>query len=317
MRAALVTHRFVVILVTNKRLSDCTVCVIGLGLMGGSLALALKTRGAVKALYGLDRDPATRAAAVPFLDRVTADIAEAVSEADLVILAVPVQTILQLLPVIASYMRQGALVFDLGSVKSPIVNAMRDLPAGIAAIGGHPMCGKETSGFSAADIDLFTGCTFALCECGRATPDQRVLAETLAQTLGGIPLWINAKLHDRAVAAISHLPYLLSMALVAQAADDSERETLLALASSGFRDTTRLAQSDLTMMGSVLVANADAIRLALAETHDQAESLLNAFEKNSAADQARLRSIRAARRAWGEQFMRRTTKVDKMGDKPQ
>ena len=300
------------IFVTNKLLSDCTVCVVGLGLMGGSLALALKTNHAVKAIYGLDRDPATREAAAPFLDRVIADLSEAVADADLVILAVPVQAILQLLPVIGPHLRPGTLVIDLGSVKAPIVNAMRTLPPGIAAIGGHPMAGKETSGFAAADIDLYIGCTFALCECGRATPDQRVLAESLAQTLGGIPMWINAALHDKAVAAISHLPYLLSMALVAHAADDAERETLLALASTGFRDTTRLAQSDLIMMGNILAANADAIRDALAETHEQAESLLDAFVNNSAADQARLRSIRAARRAWGEQFVRRTTKNDKL-----
>jgi prephenate dehydrogenase len=298
--------------VTTKTLANCAVTVIGLGLMGGSLALALKTQGAVKSIYGLDLDPATRDAAAPFLDRVTADISEAVAEADLVILAVPVQTILQLLPLIAPHLRPGTLVLDLGSVKAPIVTAMRELPAGIAAIGGHPMCGKESSGFAAADVDLYTGCIFALCECGRATPNQRVLAESLAQILGGIPMWINAALHDRAVAAISHLPYLLSMALVAHAADDADRETLLALASTGFRDTTRLAQSDLTMMGSILVANADAIREALAETHTQSESLLNAFINNSAADQARLRSIRAARRAWGEQFVRRTTKTDKI-----
>ncbi len=280
--------------------------------MGGSLALALKTSGAVKAIFGLDRDPATRDAAAPYLDRVTADLAEAVAEADLVILAAPVQAILQLLPVVAAHMRPNALLLDLGSVKAPIVNVMRTLPPGIAAIGGHPMCGKETSGFAAADADLYAGCTFALCECDRATPDQRRLAETLAQTLDSLPLWINAALHDRAVAAISHLPYLLSMALVAQAADDAERETLLALASTGFRDSTRLAQSDLTMMGNVLVANADAIRDALAATQRQAESLLNAFVNNSAADQARLRSIRAARRAWGEQFVRRTTKTERM-----
>ena len=297
---------------TTPNLADCAVTVIGLGLMGGSLALALKTGQAVKSVCGVDQDAATRAAAAVYLDRVSADLPDAVAAADILILAVPVQAILTLLPLIGPWLKPGALVLDLGSVKTPVVAAMQMLPTGIAAIGGHPMCGKETSGFAAADRDLYNGCMFALCECGRATPDQRLLAETLAQTIGGLPLWINAALHDRAVAAISHLPYLLSMALMANAADDAERETLLLLASTGFRDTTRLAQSDLTMMGNVLAANATAIREALHSTHTQAESLLAAFVSSSAADQARLRSIRAARRAWGEQFLRRTHKPDKI-----
>lgn len=294
-------------LIMSERLANLTVGVIGLGLMGGSLALALRDR--VKAVYGIDRNPETRRAAESHLNRVTEDLT-VISECDLVILATPARTILMLLPEIASHLHPGALVMDLGSVKAPIVEAMRALPEGVYALGGHPMCGKETSGFAAADTALFTGCTFALCECDppRNRPEHRALAESLVGVIGARPLWIGAALHDRCVATISHLPYLMSMALMAQTLDDREMGTLLVLASTGFRDTTRLAGSDLAMMGDILALNTDAVQAAWNGVQSQMSTLLAAFQSDRKADRAHLAAIRDSRREWGELFDRKTRK---------
>ncbi|MHB8627110.1 MAG: prephenate dehydrogenase [Aggregatilineales bacterium] len=291
----------------SGRLTNLSVCVIGLGLMGGSLALALRDK--VKTIGGIDRNSDTRRTAAPFLGRVTAEL-NAVADFDLVILATPARTILALLPEIAPHLRPGTLIMDLGSVKVPIVTAMRALPEGVFALGGHPMCGKETSGFTAADAMLYAGCTFALCECDppRNRPEHRALAEALVETIGARPCWIGAGVHDRCVATISHLPYLMSMALVAQTLDDRERETLLALASTGFRDTTRLAGSDLAMMGDVLALNTDAVQAAWNGVQSQLDTLLTLFQTDSKADRAHLAAIRESRREWGEQFERKTRK---------
>ncbi len=296
----------------SERLANISVCVIGLGLMGGSLALALRDK--VKAIGGIDRNADTRRAAEPLLAQVTDEL-RAVADYDLVILATPARTILALLPELAPYLRPGTLVMDLGSVKAPVVAAMQSLPADVFALGGHPMCGRETSGFAAADPALYTGCTFALCECDppRNRPEHRAMAEGLVESIGAIPFWIGAGVHDRCVATISHLPYLMSMALVAQTLDDREREMLLALASTGFRDTTRLAGSDLAMMGDVLALNAEAVRSAWNGVQSQLEMLLTLFQTDRKADRAHLAAIRESRREWGEEFERKTRKPKNAG----
>jgi prephenate dehydrogenase len=147
-----------------------------------------------------------------------------------------------------------------------------------------------------------------VCDPPRNRPEHRALAEALVEAVGARPLWIGAALHDRCVATISHLPYLMSMALMAQTLDDREMDTLLALASSGFRDTTRLAGSDLAMMGDILALNADAVRAAWNGVQSQMNMLLAAFQSDRKADRAHLAAIRDSRREWGEQFDRKTRK---------
>jgi len=277
-------------------------------LMGGSLALAL--HGKVKALIGIDHDPATLEQAAVHFDRVAADFT-LLRQADLVILATPAQVIIRLLPTIAPQLKPETLIIDLGSVKAPIIAAMRSLPPDIYAIGGHPMCGKESSGFTAAEPGLYVGCTFVLCDPGdgRAREADRSLAESLVAAIGGRALWIDPVAHDHAVAAISHVPYLLSSALMAATVQAADRDLLLTLASTGFRDTTRLAGSDPTMMGDVVAANAEAIRAAWESVRAQMDSLIEGL---TAADpiiqqaaRAQLADVREARRTWGESFAAR------------
>jgi prephenate dehydrogenase len=192
------------------------------------------------------------------IDFGTTDLVEGVGAADVVVLATPVRTILRLLPEVGQRARPGALVMDLGSSKAQICAAMGELPAHLQPVGGHPMCGKETAGFAAADAKLFRGRPFVLCPLPRTASAALEQARWLAEVTDARPVILDPELHDRAVAAISHLPYVVATALV-RAVDAAGDATGRSLASSGFRDTSRLASSDVEMMLDILLTNREAI----------------------------------------------------------
>lgn len=239
------------------------VCIVGLGLMGGSLALAL--RGKVVRLAGVDPDAATRQRAreMGLVDFVTAVPAEAICTADLVILATPVKTILALLEALPTLCPDGCLVLDLGSTKRNISKAMEALPPQFAAVGGHPMCGKEMSGLAAAEPELYQDQTFVLTRNGRTTSEIESLALEIIAAVGAQPLFLEAARHDDIVAAVSHLPYLASATLVQSAAELDEGR-VWAVSASGFRDAARLAGSDPRMMLDILQTNKTAVLTQLA-----------------------------------------------------
>ncbi|MCB9454658.1 MAG: prephenate dehydrogenase/arogenate dehydrogenase family protein [Anaerolineaceae bacterium] len=240
--------------------------IVGLGLMGGSLALAL--RGVAGTITGVDPDEETRRYAVEhfIVDTATDDLKEGVKDADVVIMAAPVRVILGMIERrIGSYLRSNTLLIDIGSTKEDICEAMAQLPIGIQAIGGHPMTGKERSGVTASDPALYRGRPFVLCPTRRTTPAARLRALELIETLQAVPFEMDAIRHDRLVAAISHLPYLLSSALVATVAKEGENDaTVWELAAGGFRDMSRLAGSDVEMMGDILSTNTQAVATLLA-----------------------------------------------------
>ncbi|HEX6383867.1 MAG TPA: prephenate dehydrogenase [Anaerolineae bacterium] len=234
------------------------ICIIGLGLMGGSLALALHRQ--VAALVGMDTDPAARQQALQsgVFERIADNPAEALRDADVVILATPVRSILRLLGHLPAFRPDGCLVLDLGSTKDTITQAMAALPEPFEAIGGHPLCGKETAGFAAATPDLYRDQLFILCSNSRTTPRIRAFALDLIDQIGARPLFLPATDHDRLVAATSHLPYVVAAVLMyCVAALDDER--VWAVSASGFRDAARLAGSDVPMMLDILLTNREAI----------------------------------------------------------
>jgi prephenate dehydrogenase len=277
-------------------LKNTRVAVAGLGLMGGSLALAL--RGHCRELIGLDRDPRTLTLALErgVVDRAglldgrarpdwsQVDPGRLLPEADLVILATPVNTILRLLMDLPDMHPGSPVVLDLGSTKTEIVRAMQNLPERFDPIGGHPMCGKEKSSLDAAEARIYSGAPFALAVLPRTTPRARVLAEDLVNAVGAHPLWIEPERHDAWVAATSHLPYLVANALAA-----STPFNVAELIGPGFRSTTRVAGTSSDMMLDVLTTNRDNILEALGRfrTHlDALETLL--VESNLPELQARL-----------------------------
>lgn len=285
-----------------------TLTIAGLGLMGGSLALALRSRSTqdaalrnadrstlqVKRVIGVSRNPDTLVAArrAGAIDGGTNDLAEAVREADVIVLATPARTILRQLPEVGRHARPGALVLDLGSTKSAICAAMAALPEGLQPVGGHPMCGKEVAGFAAADADLFRGGTFVLCPLLRTAPDALDRARALVEAIGARPTILDPEVHDRAVAAISHLPYAASVALVnAVEAGDAISEIAWQLAASGFRDTSRLAASNVDMMLDILLTNRIAV---LAWLDSYAVQLHNLRQTLAAEDEPALRAQLAA-----------------------
>jgi prephenate dehydrogenase len=257
-----------------KDVSDFQVTIVGLGLMGGSLAGALRDH--CRAVVGVARRPATVEAALArgLVDRATCDLAQGVAQADAVVLATPVRVILSLLEEIGPLLPPGCLLMDLGSTKARIVARMAALPEHVQPLGAHPMCGKETSGLAAADPALYRGATFVLSPLPRTSVDAREAARALVEAVDARPLLLEPGPHDRLVATVSHLPYLLACALVAVAEDvAAQDERVWDVAASGFRDTSRLAASDVTMMLDILLTNREAVLEALGRSQDQLERL--------------------------------------------
>lgn len=240
------------------------ICIVGLGLMGGSLALALRLaqRTAVPTfplhLTIVDTNPETRVAAERLADVVTDDLATGVATAELVILATPVRTILHCLTLLPVVRPSGLMILDLGSSKVDICVVMDNLPASFQAVGGHPMAGKEVAGFGAATPDLFQDQTFILCQTQRTTPQVETVVLDLVRQVRAHPLFLPPALHDEMVATISHLPYVVAASLMQTAASLAD-ERLWPVSSSGFRDTSRVSGTNPQMMLDILLTNRTAV----------------------------------------------------------
>jgi len=259
----------------SRSLADCKVAIVGLGLMGGSLALAL--RGHCSQMLGVDHDLPTLqlASQLAIFDQLSQNPAEILLRADLIVLAVPVLKIISYLNSLPALHPSGAVVLDLGSTKKAIINAMQELPDRFDPIGCHPMCGKETSSLANADAVIFQGAPFVLTPMERTSPLARRLALEICSVVGAQPVWIDAEVHDRWVAFTSHLPYLLANALAA-----SIPEEAALLAGSGFRSTARLAGSSIEMMRDILLTNQAPVRRALNQVRDRL-NLLSALLESS------------------------------------
>ena len=282
--------------------------VVGMGLMGGSIALAMRDHA--DRITGIDQDERARCRALSqgMVDCATDDLYEGVNRADVVILATPVKAIVEMLQMrIGSFLRSNTLVIDIGSTKQDIVDAMAKLPIGVNAVGGHPMTGKESGGIEEADRALYKNRPFVLCPSRRTTPAARLRAVSFVETLGALPIEMDAVRHDQIVAGISHLPYLLSATLVATIANQAQRDRAYwELAAGGFRDTSRLAASDVTMMGDILSTNTKAVATLLAQFRMQLamlETLLIAGDEQQLSDS--LQPIRLARKEWERNYEKR------------
>lgn len=279
-------------------INKTTITIIGLGLMGGSLALALRAATGPwqqARIIGVSRNPATldAARAAGAIDLGTTSLAEGARQADIIVLAAPVRAILRQIPEVGRQARPETLILDLGSTKAAICAALAELPAGLQPIGGHPMCGKEVAGFAAAEAGLYRDKTFVLCPLPRTAPGALDRAVALVNAIGARPVIADPAAHDRAAAAISHLPYAAAVALVnavAAAADPLARQ----LAASGFRDATRLAASNVDMMLDILLTNRPAMLDWLGELQEQLANLKLAL---IIGDEAALRAQLAAAQA--------------------
>ena len=242
-------------------LNDVRIIIVGAGLMGGSLAKILAPHA--QALVVVDRDPATRTQVVAqgVANAAVADLTDLTVEAsDLVILCTPVRFIMETIASLPSLAPNGCMLLDIGSTKWDICRAMNGLPGWFQAIGGHPMCGKETSGFAVSSAELFQNQTFIITPTVRTTPYLREVVEAIVALIGSTPVIMPPKDHDRVVALTSHLPYLIASTLMRQATDAAdETDVLWQVSASGFRDTSRLSGSSPTMMRDILLTNRQAV----------------------------------------------------------
>jgi prephenate dehydrogenase len=273
---------------TDFFLSRSTIAIIGLGLMGGSLALALKGRCA--AVHGIDPDPATleMARQQNIVDRADSDPARLLPGADVVILAAPVPMIMTLLEQLPAFMPDPCIVLDLGSTKRLIVEAMSHLPERFNPIGGHPLCGKEKLTLANAERTLYYATPFLLTPLERTSARALSAAHQLIEAIGAKAVMLDAVEHDCALASTSHMPFLLSSALVL--ATSAEVAPFIG---PGFKSASRLAGTSSSMMLGVLQSNRenviegvhrfraslDEIETALEEGNDsQLQSLLTRAE---------------------------------------
>ena len=237
------------------------VTIVGLGLIGGSLGLALKRRHLAREVVGLSRRASTLRLAHRrrAIDWGTTDPARAVRDADVVVLATPVSTIVPLAKRLAPLMRPGSLLTDVGSTKAVIVRAIeRSLPRGIAFVGGHPLAGSEQRGMAAACADLFDGSVCLLTKTARTSPKALAQLRRLWAALVRRVVVLDPAAHDRLLAQVSHLPHLLAYALVQSVSPQARR-----LAPRSFLEITRVAQSDPALWVDIFLSNHAAISMAL------------------------------------------------------
>ncbi len=237
--------------------------VVGVGLIGGSLALALKEAGAVGEVVGLGRGRANleKALELGLIDRIAADAADGVAEADVVFLATPVMTLREAAAALLPHMKAGAVLTDGGSVKGTVVQEIEPLlPPGVHFVPGHPIAGTEKSGAEAAFATLYRNRRCILTPTPRTDAAALDLVRRMWELVGSRVVLMDVEKHDRVLAAISHLPHMVAYSLVnAVSSYDRYEENILEYSAGGFRDFTRIASSDPTMWRDIALTNREAL----------------------------------------------------------
>jgi prephenate dehydrogenase len=276
------------------------VTVAGVGLIGGSLALAARTAGLIGEVVGLGRSAANLDTAQRrgIIDRYSHDPTDAARDADLLLLAVPVRSIAAVARACAPVLRPGAVVSDVGSVKQTIIRDVEAaLPAGVSFVGAHPIAGIEESGAAAADANLFRGRRCIVTPGERATTTAVAQIRSLWEGVGMQVDEMAAARHDQVLAWVSHLPHALAFSAVNAVLDVDA--VLQQFAGPSFGDLTRVAASSTEMWCDIFLANAVQVDDAIARFVATLETLRGAI---AAGDEATLRALleraRAARRDW-------------------
>ena len=277
------------------------ITIIGLGLIGGSMGLALKRSGVLSELVGYARHSDTRSKAcqVGAVDRVETNLPMAVRGAELVIIATPVMSIRGILEQIADHLSPGCVVTDTASTKAQVMKwAEEYIPAEVSFIGGHPMAGKEEAGVEAADARLFCNCTYCLVKGSSTTLEVTRQVVELVMQIGGNPLIINAQEHDNLVAGISHLPALLSSALVLTTIKSPDWPQMSKLAARGYRDLTRLASGDVEMNRDICLSNGQSIARWIDNFIAELSELRYLLDEDGERLERALSRAREARQKW-------------------
>lgn len=283
-----------------------TLGVMGCGLIGGSLALALRHAGVVGHVVGYSPDPASLAQALDFgvIDEAAATAQDVARGVDVLVIAVPVAATRSCLEQVAGVLQRHTLVMDVGSTKIQVVQAARQ------ALGDklhqfvptHPIAGKEQSGAAHAQADLFVGRRVVMTPLEGQDPQWGQRAGALWEATGALVSTLSAQQHDEALAAVSHLPHLLAYAYMQAIGGQAQAQQHLSLAGSGFRDFTRIAAADAAVWRDIFLSNPAAVgeqlrsfRLALSEL----EQLIHSGQADALSKQ--LQAAAQIRRQWGQQ----------------
>ncbi|KUM04514.1 prephenate dehydrogenase/arogenate dehydrogenase family protein [Chromobacterium subtsugae] len=287
-----------------------TLVVAGVGLIGGSFALALKRAGRVRRVIGVGRTLANleRALALGVVDEISQDIAAAAPRADLVLLASPVGQMGALMAALAPGLRPGAIVTDGGSTKSDVAALYRrHLPDHLPwCVPAHPIAGSDMSGAVAAQYGLYENRRVVLTPLAETAPEAAETVAALWRACGAEIHSMSAAEHDAVFASVSHLPHLLAFAYVDRVAAKDNAERCFDFAATGFRDFTRIAGSHPEMWTDISLANRDALLAELADYRAGLERLSAMLAGGDAAGLQQLFSeARGVRTRWHQQFLRR------------
>jgi prephenate dehydrogenase len=276
--------------------------IIGLGLIGGSVGLALKQanwRQAEVVGYVRRHEVGSLALKLGAVDKVESNLRETVKDANIVIIAAPILTIKDIFSQIAPDLSADSIVTDTASTKLQIMRWAEELlPPEINFVGGHPMAGKETSGIRAATASLFHKCTYCLTPASHARPAAVRTVKEMVKKLGAIPLTIGAQEHDSLVAGVSHLPLLLSVALVSATTKNPSWQQMSRLAASGYRDLTRLASGNPEVNAHICLSNQAAIVSWIDEFSEELQRLRKLVADENNEIEKALALANEARQKW-------------------
>ncbi|WP_027340523.1 prephenate dehydrogenase [Halonatronum saccharophilum] len=237
------------------------VAIVGVGLIGSSLGLALKELEDIKEVVGIDKNEEylEEALTIGAIDK-KADLIDGVKEVDLLIFATPVGVVKPLVEMVIPYLKEGTIITDVGSTKSILVEEIEEVVADFPYVGGHPMTGSEVVGPTGADKYLFENAIYVLTETEKTDKEDLNKLKSLLEGIGAQVLILSPKHHDQIVALTSHLPHIVAVNLMNVIAKQSQDDELItSLTAGGFRDTTRIAAGDPTMWRDIFLANKDMV----------------------------------------------------------
>lgn len=273
----------------NEQGDGLTLCIVGVGLLGGSVALAAKRVGLAKKVVGLGRNPERLQAAVDagVIDEFLTELPESAAW-DVVVVCTPVDRIAADVVRIAAVSSAGTMITDVGSVKESICEAVEraGLPEGVQFTGAHPLAGSEKAGFENARADLFDGRVTVVTPCNNAASSAKITAESFWKSLGSQIVEMTPRHHDEALATTSHLPHVVAAALTS-ALPESDRP----LTATGFRDTTRIAAGDPDLWVAILLENVAAVSTSLDRFSESFGQFQRAIENRDADELKKLLQV--------------------------
>ena len=241
------------------------VAVVGLGLIGGSLAAALRKSGEVGEVFGVEKDAESLRFALEggVADSGSSEIGSGISGSEIVVIATYVDTVAQVAREVSGFVSPDTVVCDTGSVKAPIVREMQKGPRNIRFVGAHPVAGKETSGVRESDPGLFSGKKCVITPVEGTCPEALSMVKTLFSLAGSELVEIDPESHDEVFSLVSHLPHAVAYSLVSAVASSGGKENLFGFSGGGLADFTRVAESSPEMWAGIFIENRDALLRAI------------------------------------------------------